>query len=85
MANPTQDELYAVEIYGHLLSGFSPDNEDRKWDLNNIDATAWFTGLAKACALVFNELTDDDKNAIEWTHIAQNLLIQSMMQKKDAA
>lgn len=80
---PSLNQEYAVEIYDQLLKGFS-DEEDKRWDLNKINATEWFTGLVKAGALIFNKFTDNDDNAIEWTHTQQKLIIQDMMENGDS-
>lgn len=78
-----KDEQYALEIYTHIMDGFT-DEHEQKWDLNEIDATAWFTGLVKASAMVFNKFTGNEQRFIEWTHTCQNLLIQNMMEKRKA-
>lgn len=85
MRDLTPTEKYANEIYLHLIDGFNRDNEDQKWEVEDIDATAWFTGLVMASGMLFNKLTDEDKNFIEFTHLSQNLLIQNMVEKIKAS
>lgn len=81
---PTKDERYALEIYTHIMDGFT-DEYENKWDLNKIDATAWFTGLVKASGMVFNKVTNNEQSFIEYTHTCQNLLIQNMMERREAS
>lgn len=82
---PTQEELYAADIYLLLINAFDRENEDQKWEVTKINPTAWFTGLVMASGMLYNKLTDEDKNYIEYTHLCQTLLIQNMMEKKEAS
>lgn len=85
MRNYSQEDQYAGEIAELILQAFDKESEEQRWDINKIDATAWFTGLVKASAYIYNKLTDDDKNLIEWTHLSHNLVIQHMMEKDKAS
>ncbi len=79
----TEEERYAKEIFEILTETFSGENPQIKWDIDEIDATAWFTGLVKASTVIYNHLTDDNKNFFEWTQLSQSLILQSMMKEAE--
>jgi hypothetical protein len=68
---------YAATIYESLINLFQ-DEEERtpcaQLDLENIDATMFFTDAIKALALLYNKLTNDDKDYLEFTYLANHLI-----------
>lgn len=74
---------YTMAITESILSLFKDEddggNSHYRYDLDKIDATKFFTGMVMACAYVFNKLTDDDKNFLEFTHLCNQLIVQHMM------
>ena len=63
---------------------FKDDEEDdttTKFDLDKIDATEFFTGAFMALCLLFNKLTNQEKNYLEMTYIFNQLIVQHMQEK----
>lgn len=86
MKNKTTNfEQYAMTIL-HNLSGTFQDEEENDLplhlDIDKLDATAYFTACAYALCLHFNSLTDNNKNAFEFTQTLTQLVVQNMMEEK---
>ncbi|MVP00363.1 hypothetical protein [Paenibacillus lutrae] len=64
---------------GQLFNG---ESEDYRFDLKTMDATQFFTAMIKANAHVFNELTGDNKTVLEFTHLANHLVVQDLLEKQ---
>lgn len=76
---------YAATITDTLLSLVDPDNENSLYDLDKIDATKFFTGMVQACAVVYSRLTGDYKTFLEFTHLANALIVQELMKDNGEA
>lgn len=80
-----QDE-YAVAIADAILSLFRNEENDGNpyyhFDLNTIDATEFITSMVAGCNLVFQKLTQVEKNNLEFTYLLNQLVVQSMLNDK---
>jgi len=78
-----KEQEYALAITDAIL-GIFRDEEDgcqlHHYDLNEIDATKFFTGMIMACGLIFNKITGDYKTPLEFTYLANQLIVQYMME-----
>lgn len=77
---------YMAAILEVLLSLFRDQDEDGHpiyhFELEHVDATALFTALTFASAELYKRLTQDDKGALEYTHIANQLVVQELLKDK---
>jgi hypothetical protein len=74
-----QDE-YVFSIVGQINDLFSPESEDKKYDWETADMTQFFIAYVKAGAYIFNQITGDNKNALEFTHLANSLIVQDLVE-----
>jgi len=84
MRQPTKTEEYAMAVADSIMSLFRDDedgNPHYHYDMEEIDATKFFTGMVMGCAYVFNKLTGEEKNFLEFTHICNQLIVQHMLQE----
>lgn len=72
-----KSEQYGSSIHDAILDLF--DEEDGQYDFEEIDGTEFFLGMIKACAIIFNEFTNSQSNALEFTHTAQKLIVQDLI------
>lgn len=76
------NEQYAVEVSGAIKSLFDPDSENHRYDLDEINATEFFIGIIKATGMLYTELTEDDKSFLEFTYLANQLIVQDLLDKE---
>lgn len=75
-----QEYQYAAKLYDHIISIFNEDSEnyinlDELEDEEN--ATAFIHALANVMPTrFFNKLTNNEKNLLEFNHIANQLVFQ---------
>jgi hypothetical protein len=70
--------LYAAQIQSALADVFNEDN-DNFIDANSddFDATQFFHALSNVVpTIMFNKLTGDNKNYLEFNHISNQLIFQ---------
>jgi len=79
MSQLTQNEQYAFEIMELINSMFDEESENFRYDASKVDGTQFFTGFVKAGALLFNQLTGADIDFVEFTHIANRLIVQDLL------
>jgi hypothetical protein len=77
------EQRYAVQIADTLKQMFDEDSEIHAFDLEEIDATKYFTGMVLASCLIFNDLTGRKMDLIDFTHVQNKLVIQYIMDKKE--
>ncbi|HZG81226.1 MAG TPA: hypothetical protein VEZ13_10705 [Brevibacillus sp.] len=82
MQNITKNEMYAFAVNNALMDLFDPDSENHQFTLDEVDATEFFIGLVKGCGMVYNKLTGDQKNFLQFTHLCNQLIVQDMLAKK---
>lgn len=83
MAN--KQDRYTMDLTCQILNLFKNEKnrEDvQQIDLSTIDATMFFTSMVYACTHVYNQMTGDNKNFLEFTHLANQLIVQDMMENK---
>lgn len=77
-------EEYAVAIADGILSLFRDEedggNQNFHFELNKIDATKFITSMVMGCNLVFSQLTNQEMNNLEFTHLLNSLLVQDMLE-----
>lgn len=78
---------YAMAVSDAILSLFRDEEDDGNYhfhfELEDVDATKFFTGMIIGCNLVFNKLTQEQKNNLEFTHICNQLVVQDMLSKNE--
>ena len=82
MKKMKKEEEYAIAVRNALLNLFrDEEHQDNQYhfDLNEVDATKFFTGIIVACSVLYNDLTSDHKAALDFTYIANKLIVQWMM------
>jgi len=82
----TKTDEYALAVADSILSLFK-DEEDGgnpiyHYKLDEIDATKFFTGMVKGCGYVYNRLTGDNKNFLEFTYLCNQLIVQDILEDK---
>lgn len=70
-----------VIIVGAINELFDEESHLKQLDWNKIDLTQFFTAYITAGSLIFNEVTNGDKNSLEFTHLANQLIVQDMLEK----
>ncbi len=80
-----KDEQYTMAIMDTILSLFRDQEEDGHpiyhFELDNIDATEFFTSMVTACGLIYNRLTDEDMDILDYTHLANKLAVQKLLEE----
>jgi len=75
---------YAMVIIDSISSLFRNDGESSSSrfhvDLNKMDVVKFFTGMVIGCTHVYNYLTKDNKTALEFTYVCNQLIVQHMVQ-----
>lgn len=77
---------YSLAIASVILSLFKNEeggNENFHFDINEVDATLFITSMAIGCNVVLEKLTGEDKTHLEFTHLLNSLIVQSMMEEKE--
>lgn len=86
MAKTTQLEEYTLAISESIFSLFKDEddggNPNYHYDLNKIDATKFFTAMIMACGYIYNRLTQDDKTFLDFTYLANQLIVQNLLEKE---
>lgn len=79
-----KDEMI-LAVADSILSLFRDEenggNPNFHYDLTEIDATTFFMSMIFGCNFVFNELTNSEKNSLEFTHICNQLIVQDMLKE----
>ena len=76
---------YASLINSAIFNLFRNDEEQEYCHLEldelnkNDNATEFFIGYLKAGTVIFNELTGQDRNNLEFTHILNQLCVQDLL------
>lgn len=78
------DQAQMVFNIANRVNGlFDNEEEGATYDLRTIDATQFFTAYVKAGTYLFNSFTGQDKNNLEFTHLANQLIVQDLLDKED--
>ncbi|WP_091016020.1 hypothetical protein [Paenibacillus amylolyticus] len=72
------------EIHDHITKLFDPEDECCIYDMTKIDATEFFTSLFQAQTVLFNELTESNKTYLEFSYLANQIVVQDLMERKGA-
>ena len=75
-----KDDLTA-KLYENLCDMFGEGSLAFTFDLNEIDGTEFFTALFLAMGLLFNRLTEQETNALEFSHLCNKLIVQHMLEQ----
>lgn len=80
-------EEMAIAVADSILSLFRDEedggNPNFHYELAEIDATEFFTSMVMGCNFVFNQLTNSEKNGLEFTHICNQLIVQDMLEQNE--
>jgi hypothetical protein len=76
---------YVQDIVESVESLFDDDSELKRYNWNEVDGTDFFTAFIKAGAYLFNEMTGNAKNGLEFTHIANQLIVQDLLENGASA
>ena len=79
---------YASLINSAIFNLFRNEEEQEYCHLEfkelteNNNCTEFFIGFLKAGTVIFNELTDSNKNNLEFSHILNHLCVQDLLNNK---
>ncbi len=79
----TQDEQYAAVIHDTILTMFEEGHENYCYDIEKLDATAFFTGYVLALGVLFSTLANEEIDVVEVIHKANQLVIQYLLAKAE--
>lgn len=79
----TKEQLYAVEISSTIQSLFDKESENFKYELKDIDATKFFTGMFLSQAYLYNKLCEQDADLLDFVSICNKLVFQYLQEKGD--
>lgn len=82
MDNQMQMTQSIVEAVNTL---FDEEYELKRYEWDKLNLTEFFTAYVKAGTYIFNKVTGEDKNYIEFTHLANQLIFQDMLKDKKSA
>ncbi|OKP91397.1 hypothetical protein [Paenibacillus sp. P32E] len=71
-----------LHIQEQILKLVDEESEDFIYDIDKMDATDFFTAYIKAGNVIFNQLTSVKKNNLEFTHLANQLIVQDLLKDK---
>lgn len=76
-------KTYAFDISEVICSLFDKESENYKYDLEDVDATAFFTGFSLAFGVVYNRLSDSKiENPFDITGLQNKLLFQHFLEEE---
>lgn len=85
--NTNKADEYAIAVADSILSLFRDEeyggNINFHYDLTQIDATEFFTGMIMGCNLVFNKLTGEKMNMLDFTNLVIKLIVQHLLGEKE--
>ncbi|ATH94511.1 hypothetical protein ACH95_17175 [Bacillus glycinifermentans] len=73
-------QMYSVALSGAIFEVFNKESEHFIEELTDVDLTEFFTAANTALLMIFNELTGEKKNAIEFTHVLNGLAVQKTIE-----
>lgn len=76
-------EAYTFKLVSAITSTFDEDSEHFIATTEELDATEFFTSILTATTYVFNELTGDNKNNVEMTHVLNGLAVQQAVKSSE--
>lgn len=76
MSGCDNSTIRVVESLKELLK----EEADVKGGSENVDLTAFFTSAIKGLSLLYNYVTGDAKNFLEFTHLANYLIVQDLLE-----
>lgn len=79
----TKEEQYAVAIADRVIALFDEECESYRYSLEEIDATAFFTGFFLAFTMIYKRLTGDKGDLIDGVGLINRLVFQYLNRKKD--
>ena len=81
----TTTDQYALAVADAITSLFRDDGEvspSYHFDLDAVDATAFFTGAIMGLNCMFQRLTGQDKNHLDFTYLCNQLIVQDLLKNK---
>lgn len=76
MRNLTEEQRFAFEIYETITSLFDKESDNYKYDLYDVDFTAFFTGLLIASNMFYRKVTDENRDLLDFVAIQMRLVHQ---------
>jgi hypothetical protein len=74
---------YTMSIIQAVDALFDEDSELKRYDFKSLDATKFFTAYIIAGNFIFNKFTGNNKNNLEFTHLANQLIVQNLLDEKE--
>lgn len=74
---------YISAIVSGVNSLFDDESHLKQYNWEEIDFTQFMTAYVKAGNYIFNKMTDINKNNLEFTHLANQLIVQDMMKDEE--
>lgn len=75
---------YIAAIAGVVNELFDDESHLKQYNWSEIDLTQFLTAYIKAGNYIFNKVTDIEKNNLEFTHLVNQLIVQDMLEDKQA-
>jgi hypothetical protein len=78
-------QQYTMAVADAVASLFRDDEEGNPhyhFNLDTIDATAFFTGAIMGLNFMFQRFTGQKKNNLEFTHLCNQLIVQDLLKDK---
>lgn len=81
-----QDDKDIRAFAENIMNTFNKDNEtDMYIDISEADGNKLITNLIKATNFVYANLTEDFKTNLDFTHLANKLIVQDMLDYNEKA
>lgn len=80
-----QQTQYVLAITNAVNELFDDESHLKAYNWEEIDLTQFLTAYVKAGNYIFNTITGIDKNNLEFTHLANQLIVQDMLKDKESA
>jgi hypothetical protein len=85
IVKPDKTQEYAMAVADAIASLFRDNeegNQQYRYNLDTMDATAFFTGAIQGLNYMFNKFTGEQKNSLEFTHLCNRLIVQDLLKDK---
>lgn len=73
---------YAFIFVQALNSALKNKKNNGNIELNDDNAVDVFTAMIMACGFVYNQLTGEEKSYLEFTYLANQLIVENLLEDK---
>lgn len=76
---------YTIAIADAIMSLFRDEehggSKNYNYKINEVDATVFFTSMVSGCNLVFNKMTNVEKDNLQFTYLLNQLVVQDALER----